>query len=210
MKCVVSAIAAQGKNREIGSQQDLPWHIPEDFQFFKNTTQSSIVITGRKNFESVPKFLVGRFQIIISRDKNYKPLERLKSPEKSFMVVSDMAQAVPLALNLMKEIESGKVPHEMSLALRDLIYEKQFYKNSLDKKAPEVFVIGGGEVYAQLLPVTERVYLTEIDLSVQAETFFPALGGEFSLTSSRASKALNKKTNEAVGLKYQIYDRIKC
>lgn len=68
-------IAAMSSNRVIGKDNDLPWHLPDDFNFFKETTKGHHVIMGRKNFESLPKKfkpLPGRTNIIITRDKNFK------------------------------------------------------------------------------------------------------------------------------------------
>ena len=71
---IVSAIAAVADNGVIGRDNDLPWHLPDDMQFFKRTTLGNPIITGRRNYESVPpKFrpLKDRLNIVISRDPAY-------------------------------------------------------------------------------------------------------------------------------------------
>lgn len=71
----ISMIAAMGKNRVIGKDNDIPWHLPDDFQYFKDTTKGHCVIMGRKNWESLPhkfKPLPGRTNIVITRQKNYQ------------------------------------------------------------------------------------------------------------------------------------------
>lgn len=61
-------IAAMGKNRVIGQNGRIPWHIPLDFKFFKETTMGHNLIMGRKTFASLPKGpLPGRFHIVITR-----------------------------------------------------------------------------------------------------------------------------------------------
>ena len=58
------------KDRVIGKNNSLPWHIPEEFQHFKDTTKNSVVIMGRKTYVSIPdKFrpLPGRHNLIISK-----------------------------------------------------------------------------------------------------------------------------------------------
>ena len=50
----VSLIVAISKNRVIGKDNDLIWHLPKDMKFFKDTTLGHHVIMGRKNFESIP------------------------------------------------------------------------------------------------------------------------------------------------------------
>ena len=50
----ISVIAAMGVNREIGKDNDLMWHLPNDMKFFKDTTKGHHIIMGRKNYESIP------------------------------------------------------------------------------------------------------------------------------------------------------------
>ncbi|GJL86208.1 MAG: dihydrofolate reductase [Micavibrio sp.] len=64
----LASIAAMAQNRVIGNADQIPWHIPEDFQFFKKTTMDHPMIMGRKTFESLPGVLKGRTHIVISRD----------------------------------------------------------------------------------------------------------------------------------------------
>ena len=68
----VSMIAAVGKNLELGKNNDLIWHFKEDMKFFKETTMGHPVIMGRKTFESLPKALPGRKNIVISANPEYK------------------------------------------------------------------------------------------------------------------------------------------
>ncbi len=64
---IISAIA---QNRVIGrSNGDMPWHIKEEFQHFKNTTLGFPIIMGRKTFNALGKPLKGRLNIVITRDK---------------------------------------------------------------------------------------------------------------------------------------------
>lgn len=70
----ISMIAAMGTNRTIGKDNDIPWHLPDDFKYFKDTTEGHHVIMGRKNFESLPprfKPLPNRPNIVITRSKSY-------------------------------------------------------------------------------------------------------------------------------------------
>ena len=67
----ISMIAAVGKNNELGKNNDLIWHFKEDMQFFKATTLGATVVMGRKTFESLPKALPKRRNIVISNNKDY-------------------------------------------------------------------------------------------------------------------------------------------
>jgi dihydrofolate reductase len=66
-------IAAMARNRIIGRNNKLPWHIPEELRLFKKTTMGYPMIMGRKTFDSFPAPLPGRRHIIISRNRNYAP-----------------------------------------------------------------------------------------------------------------------------------------
>lgn len=67
----ISIIAAVGKNFELGKNNDLIWHFKEDMRFFKQTTTGHTVVMGRKTFESLPKALPNRRNIVITSDENY-------------------------------------------------------------------------------------------------------------------------------------------
>ncbi|MDE6708156.1 MAG: dihydrofolate reductase, partial [Oscillospiraceae bacterium] len=63
---MINIIAAVAKNRVIGNDGHIPWHIPEDMAYFKNLTTGNIIIMGRKTYEEIGKPLSNRFHIIIS------------------------------------------------------------------------------------------------------------------------------------------------
>ncbi|MEJ7676875.1 MAG: dihydrofolate reductase [Segetibacter sp.] len=70
---LISLIAAASTNNVIGKNNQLPWHLPVDLKFFKNTTWGMPVIMGRKTFESNGnKPLPGRINIVITKEKNLK------------------------------------------------------------------------------------------------------------------------------------------
>lgn len=69
--CHIAMIWAQAANGVIGQNNQLPWHLPEDFKFFKSITLGKPVIMGRKTYESIGKALPGRINIVISRDPNF-------------------------------------------------------------------------------------------------------------------------------------------
>ena len=71
---IISLIVAVAKNRVIGKNNQLIWHLPKDMKFFMDTTIHHPVIMGRKNFESIPEKyrpLKNRDNIIITRNENY-------------------------------------------------------------------------------------------------------------------------------------------
>jgi dihydrofolate reductase len=65
---IVSMIAAMGKNHVIGKDNQMMWHLPLEYKYFKETTLNHCIITGRKNYESIGRPLPGRTNIIVTRD----------------------------------------------------------------------------------------------------------------------------------------------
>lgn len=72
---MIILIAAAGNNNELGKDNDLLWHLPDDFKRFKALTTGHHIIMGRKTFESFPKPLPNRTHVIITRSKEYKAPE---------------------------------------------------------------------------------------------------------------------------------------
>lgn len=67
---IISMIAAMAKDRVIGKDNQMPWHLPADFAWFKRCTLGKPVVMGRKTYESIGRPLPGRQNIVISRDAN--------------------------------------------------------------------------------------------------------------------------------------------
>lgn len=70
---MITIIAAAAENNALGKDNDLVWHLPDDFKRFKRLTSGHHIIMGRKTFESFPKLLPDRTHIVITRKKDYKP-----------------------------------------------------------------------------------------------------------------------------------------
>jgi len=68
---VISIIAAVSKNRVIGNENRLPWHLTEDLKHFKQITMGKPIIMGRKTYGSIGKPLPGRHNIIVTRDNTF-------------------------------------------------------------------------------------------------------------------------------------------
>jgi dihydrofolate reductase len=82
------AIAAMAQNRVIGRNNQIPWHLPEDFKWFKQMTIGAVVVMGRRTFESIGKPLPHRDTIVVSRTKSEIPGVR---------VVSSLSEVDPFA-----------------------------------------------------------------------------------------------------------------
>ncbi len=83
---MVIMIAAASENNALGKDNDLLWHLPDDFRRFKELTSGHYIIMGRKTFESFPKLLPNRTHVIITRQEDYRP--------ENCVVVRNMEEAL--------------------------------------------------------------------------------------------------------------------
>ena len=113
-------IAAMGSNRVIGKDNDIPWHLPDDFKYFKNTTKGHHVIMGRKNWESLPHSfqpLPGRPNIVITRQEEYALEEAavVKSLDAALSITRENGEKEAFIIG------GGEI-YRMGLELADRIY----------------------------------------------------------------------------------------
>lgn len=88
----ISIIVATARNNAIGKDNDLLWHLPADMKFFRETTSGHCILTGRKNYISIPpKFrpLKNRTNIVLTRDTSFQ--------EEGIEVFHDLAEAIAFA-----------------------------------------------------------------------------------------------------------------
>ena len=127
----ITMIAAVGQNRELGKDNKLLWHLPEDLKFFKEQTMGKPLVMGKKTLDSLPRLLPGRKHLVLTHQK----LE----PNDQIMVFHNI----------------------------DSLIE---YISTLDQ---EVMVIGGAQIYKQMLELSDKMLLTEVDASKEADVYFP-------------------------------------
>ncbi len=132
---MITIIAAAGINNELGKDNDLVWHLPDDFKRFKKLTTGHHIIMGRKTFETFPKPLPNRIHVVITRNKNYQP-------------------------------EGAIVVHSMEEALK------------ITNNDEQPFIIGGGEIYNIGMDVADKIELTRVNNTFEADTFFPEIPSE--------------------------------
>jgi dihydrofolate reductase len=126
-------IAAASENNALGKDNDLVWHLPDDFKRFKTLTSGHKIIMGRKTLESFPKPLPNREHIVITRDKKYTPKFQ-----------STVVHSIEAAIDLVGNNETA-------------------------------FIIGGGEIYKQAMPLATDMELTRVHGIFEADTFFPEI-----------------------------------
>lgn len=134
----LTIVAAIASNRALGKNNQLLWHIPNDLQFFKKTTQGHPIIMGRKTYDSIGRPLPKRLNIVISR--------QLDLSIDGCIVVPSLKTAIELASHMEHQ------PQDID---------------------PEIFIIGGGQIYEHALPLVDRMVLTEVKQDYEADAFFP-------------------------------------
>lgn len=120
----ISMIAAIGKNRELGKNNDLIWHFKEDMKFFRETTTGNTVVMGRKTFESLPHALPNRRNVVITTNKDYVA--------EGAEVVTSVEDALELTKNdNVFIIGGGKIYNEF------LKYSDKLYLTEIDDECPD-------------------------------------------------------------------------
>ena len=127
----LTLIAAVGRNGVIGDGSAMPWHLPADLRFFKETTMGGVLVMGRGTWDSIGRALPGRRTIVVTRQHDWS------------------APGAQVAHSL----------HEALAIAGD----------------GEVFIAGGGQIYAQTIEHAHRLVLTEVDLEVEGRTLFPTV-----------------------------------
>lgn len=120
---LISAITAVSQNNVIGLNNDLPWHLPADMKFFKNTTMGHAVVMGRKTYESFGKALPGRTNIVITHQKGYtlpdativysleEAIEKAKAIEQQEIFILGGAQIFQQSIPLLNRIYLTRIYH---------------------------------------------------------------------------------------------------
>ncbi|WP_262696143.1 dihydrofolate reductase [Kordiimonas aquimaris] len=110
-----SIIVATARNRVIGKDNALPWHLPADLKYFKATTMGKPIVMGRKTFESIGRPLPGRQNIVLTRDPNW-------SAEGVTVIndVNDMTRSITVADEVM--IIGGEQIYDLTMNHVDRLY----------------------------------------------------------------------------------------
>jgi len=127
------SIAAMSLNRVIGKEGKIPWHIPEDFKWFKRTTMGQAVLMGRRTYESLVRPLPNRRNLVVTRGGELDGVE----------IIRDLDAFRP------------------------------------EDYPCDVWVIGGAEIFRQMLGRCEGLYLSVIPRVVEGDTFFPDFEDRF-------------------------------
>ena len=114
---IISIIASVSSNNVIGKNGKLPWHIPEDLNWFKEKTMGHFVLIGRKTYESIGKTLEGRKIIVLTKDLNYRT--------NNDYIVHSIEEAIDIASKSGENelfIAGGEELYRQTIELADRIY----------------------------------------------------------------------------------------
>ncbi len=115
-------IAAAAKNNALGKENDLVWHLPDDFKRFKQLTTGHHIIMGRKTFESFPQPLPNRTHIIVTRNRDYTA--------KGAVVVHTLERAIEIAQDDPQPfIIGGGEIYELALPIAEKIELTRIHSN---------------------------------------------------------------------------------
>jgi dihydrofolate reductase len=140
---LIALIWAMARNRVIGRDNSLPWHLPADMRHFRELTTGHPVLMGRKTYESLGRPLPGRTNIVVTSNRDYAA--------QGCLVANSLDEALVLAVSLTRPDD------------------------------PQIFVIGGEKLYAQMLPYADRLYVTLVDAEIKGDAWFP----DFDMTEWR-------------------------
>ena len=152
----LAIIAAIARNRVIGKEGKLPWHVPEDLKRFKQLTTGHAVLMGRKTFDALGRPLPNRRNVVLSS----APVKGVES-----------YRSIPEAL---EKLENEDV----------------------------VFVLGGGQIYSQLLQRVDYLYLTVMEKDYDGDTYFP----EYEHLTGTLFRLFNDEPRK--GFSFRDYERI--
>ena len=166
------AIAAMSLNRVIGAGNQIPWHLPEDFKWFKKMTLGQVVVMGRKTFESLGQPLPNRQNLILTRhpqaligehpeifgqyEECHGGAELQPAAQFHFRRRDDKPPADILIFHSLDDLNPAAFPHDL-------------------------FICGGAQIYQQALPQCSDLYLTLVKREVAGDAFFPPFEDEFEL-----------------------------
>jgi dihydrofolate reductase len=169
----MKAIAAMSLNRVVGRDNKIPWHLPEDFRWFKQLTTGHFVLMGRKTFESLGRPLPNRTNIVVTRAPrrlaNDEVFRATFGPARVGHWRARLGQPYQLAFDRLTERDVWLVRDPRRLAEAHV----------LARPARELFLIGGAQLYAHLLDHCTDLFLSVVQREVEGDAFFPAFEDRF-------------------------------
>jgi dihydrofolate reductase len=204
MSVKIAIIAAIAQNNVIGHNNQLPWHLPADLQWFKAQTLNKPIIMGRKTFESLGRALPKRHNIVITRQSNLAA--------DNIVVCNSLDKAIAEARSYYLSLRERSQQQVAGEGLGYLSSPKNCNPSpyplpqgeGLDSEY-EIMIIGGAEIYKQALDLADTLYMTHVNVSPVGDTYFPNF-----VASNWAATVLQHVVATPDSLGYQIvrYNRL--
>ena len=161
---IISLIYAADEENGIAIDGRLPWHLRVDLKRFKALTMGHHVLMGRKTYQSIGMPLPGRTSIIVTRQQDYTPMvagdaELFKINDPGELRQCEYQEALrrkDRTIFICPELEAG-------------------FEVARIRGDDELYVIGGGDIYAQSLPHAQKIYLTRVHVVSGCDVFAPEI-----------------------------------
>ena len=177
------------EKRGIGKDNKIPWHLKDDLIKLKRLTKDHVVILGRKTYDSMVFYynltgrpMPGRLYIVITHDTGYKPAR----------------ENATVAHSLKEAIEESIKYHVLSSKYGPKDKKIHDTKYIIQNTECEAFIIGGGQIFQQALPMANKLYLTIVEGDYNCDIFFPDY--------SEFKKVISEEAKEGEGYKYKFLE----
>lgn len=187
---MISAIVSVDKENGIGKDGDMLFVIPNDAERFSEITQCKSIIMGRKTYDLIGEPLPTCNNIVVTSNKK----DILESTKTNLELFKKMKNEDEEVLNLPSYLIISSIESVKAYLINNI------KENSQD----EIIVIGGEQVYNELLQYCDRVYLTRYYTSLDADKFFPTLDKDEWEVTYQSNYAQHKGNR----YKFFTYERI--
>lgn len=161
-----SVIAAMTPSRVIGAGNRLPWHLPADLRFFRDTTRGHAVVMGRKTFESIGRPLPERVNVVVTKNPEY-PVPQ------GVWIAGSLEEAAALVGRIAPRDE------EPFIIGGGALYAEALRIDQRRRAAGDAFL--------------DKLYITLVHADIQGDAFFPAFEGHLWQVTSRAERPADEK-----------------
>ena len=180
----IAIVVAVDKNYAIGKNGDLPWRVPYDMRVFRHITKNNPVIMGRNTWESLPKPLAQRTNIIVSTSLKQSSVNNIRNSHPIFAVTS---------------------PEEaIAKAVENIDLHKEY------NRYPSIMVIGGAQIFESFIGKADEIFISHLDLEADdPDSFFDKswLKNRYRRAETRKHSASNAE-DDLVGFTLEQYVRI--
>jgi dihydrofolate reductase len=175
----ISLITAIATNGVIGKGQTIPWKISSDMRYFKGVTLDKPMIMGRKTWESF----------------GGRPL-----PKRPHIVVTRTVQHITPHETFKDVFWVPDIEHAMLVANQCI--KPEYAEN------PEIFFIGGSEIYREAIPYCNRLYMTNVFAEPEGDVYFPQDAINWQRWGKKTSSVFNASEENQYTSEAVIYERI--